>query len=205
MRLTIAALLLLALDAHADEALTASRPPRELDAWSIGAAYFGEMALHPGVTVAVERTLRSWGRRPGLVAHGFFSEADLGTYWHARYATGLFVSTDLGYRLVFVRGFRLEGLVGIGYLHTFDDGAVYEAMGGQVSTVAGAGHPALMLSALIGVGWDFTVGDHAPFSLFLRVGSFGQYPYNGAVLPHLEAQLGFSVPLARVDHRGGAR
>lgn len=205
MRVTIAALLLLALDARADEVIAASRPAREVDAWAVGAAYFGEMALHPGISLAVERKLRFWGRRPGLVAHGFFSEADLGVYWHARYATGLFVSTDLGYRLVFVHGLRLEALVGLGYLHTFDDGTVYEVNGGQVSTVAGAGHRALMLSALLGVGWDFTVGDHAPFSLFLRVGSFGQYPYNEAVLPHLEAQLGFSVPLERVAHRGGAR
>jgi hypothetical protein len=204
MRILVVALLLSALPARGNQ-LVASAHRREVDAWSVSAAYFGETALHPGAAIAVERKLKFWGRRYGLVEHGFFTEADLGSYWHARNDVALFVSTDLGYRLVFPKGFRLEGLLGIGYLHTFDDGPVYVVNGGQVSMVSDAGHPALMLSALIGLGWDFTVGDHAPFSLFLRVGSFGQYPYNTAVLPHLEAQLGFSIPLERVVHRGGAR
>jgi hypothetical protein len=146
-----------------------------------------------------------WGRRRGLVSHGFFSEADLGTYYHARYATALFLSTDIGYRLVFPRGFRLELLLGLGYLHTFDDGTVYEVDSGKVTTVEDSGHPALMTTALLGIGWDFTVGNLAPFALFLRAGAFGQYPYNTAILPHLEAQLGVSIPLEKVAHRGGAK
>lgn len=203
MRALLVAMVLSALPARGNPVVAATHRPREVNAWSVNAAYFGETALHPGAAIGVERKVKFWGKRHGLVAHGFFTEADLGSYWHARNSVALFVSTDIGYRLVFPKGFRLEGLIGVGYLHTFDDGPVYTASGGQVSTVSDAGHPGLMLSALLGIGWDFTVGDHAPFSLFLRAGSFGQYPYNSAVLPHLEAQLGFSIPLERVAHRGG--
>jgi hypothetical protein len=204
MRILVAVLLLSSLPARGNQLVASAHPRRELDVWSVNAAYFGETALHPGAAIGVERKLKFWGRRYGLVEQGFFTEADLGSYWHARNDVALFVATDIGYRLVFPKGFRLEGLLGIGYLQTFDDGTVYEVNAGQVSTTAGAGHATLMLSALLGIGWDFTVGDHAPFSLFLRAGSFGQYPYNTAVLPHLEAQLGFSIPLERVVHRGGA-
>ena len=196
MRALLTSLVLFALPAGAAELEVSSRRAPEAAAWSVSASYFGETILHPGVAVGVERKLKFWGRRRGLETHGFFAGADLGTYWHARNDVGLFVSTDLGYRLVFPRGFRLEALLGLGYLHTFDDGAVYEASGGRVTTVANTGHPALMTSALLGLGWDF-----ARFSIFLRVGAFGQYPYNTEALPHLEAQLGFSIPLGR----GGAR
>jgi hypothetical protein len=205
MRSMMVMMLLLSAPLHADEAIVGRAPARELDAWSVNAAYFGETVLHPGVTVGVERKLKFWGRRYGLVEQGFFGEADVGVYWHARYDVAFFVLPQLGYRLVLPRGFRLEALLGLGYLHTFADGTVYQANGGTATTVDDRGHAALMTSAMLGVGWDFTVGNHAPFSLFLRAGIFGQYPYNTAVLPHLQAQLGFSIPLGRLARRGGVR
>jgi hypothetical protein len=190
------ALLLLLLCANAGA--IELRKSREVEAWSVSAAYYGEMLLHPGVVVGAERSLKMWGPRRGLVAHGFFVEGDLGGYWHARYNADLFFSTELGYRMILPRGFRLELLGGLGYLHAFDDGTVYEVQNGQVRSVAAAGHPSLMMRGMVGIGWDFTVGNHAPFAIFLRAGTFGQYPYNTAVLPHLEAQLGFSLPLGRL-------
>jgi hypothetical protein len=201
----VVALLLPEMPAQGNQMSVHAQSRREVDAWSVSAAYFGETFLHPGAAIEVERKLKFWGRRYGLVEHGFFTEADLGTYWHARNAIGVFVSADFGYRLVFPKGFRLEWLVGLGYLHTLDDGKVYTvgASSDQVTTVDDTGQSALMLSALIGIGWDFSVATRAPFALFLRAGLFGQYPYNTAVLPHLEAQLGISIPLERVVHKGG--
>lgn len=189
----------------AEEQLVRRAPSRELEAWSISAAYFGEMVLHPGAVVGAERSLSRGHRRYGVVAYGWFAEADLGSYWHARNSVAFFVLPQLGYRLVFPHGFRLEALAGAGYLHTFADGKVY-AVGdaGQVQRVDDGGHPGLMLSAQLGIGWDFTVDHHGPLSVFVRVGAFGQYPYNTAVLPHLEAQLGISVPLERLAHQGGS-
>src|SRR4051812_18719640 len=171
-------------DETADETIVRRAPSPELAAWSVNAAYFGEMVLHPGAIVGAERALTHGARRYGLATHGLFAEADVGSYWHARNSAAFFVLPQLGYRLVFPHGFRLEALVGAGYLRTFADGTVYEVSGaGQVRTVDDAGHPALMVSAQLGIGWDFTVDDHGPLSVFVRFGSFGQYPYNTAVLP----------------------
>jgi hypothetical protein len=52
-----------------------------------------------------------------------------------------------------------------------------------------------MLTGSLGLGWDLSVPGIAPLSVFLRAGAFTQYPYNTAMLPHLQGQLGISVPL----------
>jgi hypothetical protein len=183
-------LILLAKVASAGADLDARSP------WSVDAAYYGETFTHPGVSLGVERKLLFWGRRFGIVEHGLFTGADVGTWWHARYAVGAFADATLGYRIVFAGGFRLELLGGAGYLQTFDAGTVYVVDAqGNVSRAADPGHPALLLTGSLGLGWDLSVPGIAPLSVFLRAGAFGQYPYNGEVLPHLGGQLGVSIPL----------
>ena len=149
----IAGLLLIATPLRAEEPRLFANGHHEANAWSVSAAYFGEFLSHPGVVVGAERSLGTWGRRPGLDHHGFFAGPHLGAYWHPRNAVGVFLAGNLGYRLVFKHGFLFEAAAGIGYLHTFDDGTVYEVgSAGQVSTVTAAGHPNLIVSGGLGVG-----------------------------------------------------
>jgi hypothetical protein len=190
-------LLLLALHA-AEPAVLAKGERAPKSPWSLNAAYYGETFTHPGLQLGVERELKFFGRRFGLVEHGFFAGADVGTWWHARYAVAAFTDAVLGYRLVFAGGLRLELLGGLGYLHTFAAGPVYSVdASGAARTVVDPGHPGLMLTGSLGLGWDFSVLGVAPVSVFLRAGAFGQYPYNTALLPHLQGQLGFSLSLPR--------
>lgn len=163
--------------------------------WAINAGYYGETVFHPGLAVGVERKLLFFGAPPGLVEHGLFAGANLGTWWHARNAVGVFAEATAGYRLVFPLGFRLELLGSVGYLHTFLAAPVYAVDGsGAAREVLDAGQPGLLFSGALGLGFDFSVLKVAPLAVFLRGGVFGQYPYNTAVLPHLQAQLGVSIP-----------
>jgi hypothetical protein len=189
-----AALLLFVAHPAVAELAAGARAPRS--PWSVNAAYYGETLTHPGLTVGVERELEFWGRRFGLVEHGFFVGADAGAWWHARHAVVAFADVVVGYRLVFPRGFRLEALGGLGYLHAFAAGPVY-AIGedGAARRTIDGGRPGLMLTGSLGLGWDFSVLGIAPLSVFLRAGVLGQYPYNTAWLPHLQGQLGVSIPL----------
>jgi hypothetical protein len=104
-----------------------------------------------------------------------------------RYCWGLFLSAALGYRLTFFSMFYLEALLGAGYLHTFVDGAVYRE-DGQVAAYHGS--PAVMPRIALGSG--LRLGNLEPF---LRIETFGQYPYNNALLPHAALAAGCSFSL----------
>ena len=149
-------------------------------------AYFGEFVLHPGIEAELQYPLVQRGGSYAFVA------AALGGYYHPRFATGVFLNGRLGYRLALPWGFFLDGRLGAGYLHTFLGAPVYDSNGNLLSSF---GLPSVMPLASIGIGYSSTRTQTAP-SVFTRIVAFGQYPFNGTVLPHLGIVIGF-------ESRGG--
>jgi hypothetical protein len=157
-----------------------SRRPADRIPFTYSIAYFGEFALHPGIEAELQYPLIHRGRSYAFVA------AALGGYYHPRFATGVFLNGQLGYRLALPWGFFLDGRLGAGYLHTFLGAPVYDSDGNLLPSL---GLPSVMPLASIGIGYSFTRAQTAP-SVFTRIVAFGQYPFNGTILPHLGVVIG---------------
>ena len=57
------------------------------------------------------------------------------------------------------------------------------------------GAPRLMLRADVDVGWQLSAPGGAPWAPFFGVSVFGEYPFNGFVLPHVAIQSGVELGL----------
>lgn len=157
------------------------------------AGYFGEFFFHPGVALGVDYRLLGNHRGALLLA------GTAANYVHVRNNVGLMLYPELGGRLRLGRKRRagLEAYGGLGYMHTFLHGTVYEVDdGGAVHEVPNRGRPALMMSGSLGVSvatkWVMP---------FFRAQVFGQYPFNDHVLMHAAVVLGTRVWIPVVARR----
>ena len=74
-------------------------------------------------------------------------------------------------------------------MHTWPQGDVYiREDTGKVKKTIGWGHPHLMVSSSLGIGWESP--EEISRTYFLRMVAFGEYPYNGILLPHLGLHAG---------------
>lgn len=161
-----------------------SLPEACVERLPITLAYFGETATHPGLLIGTEH--KAWEAG----GHRAFLAAQLGGYRHPGNHTGVFLDGHLGYRRTWPSGLSLETLVGLGYLHTLLDGPVFAAGPSGVEAVTDGGRPAWMPSLTLGCGVDGAGLGLRETRLFARLQLFGQYPYNGTLLPHAATQLG---------------
>jgi hypothetical protein len=163
-------------------------PPTSLP---LTVSYFGETLARPGLRLATELTLARLGE------HRLFVEPALGGYFHRAHSLGLFAESLMGYRHAFGPRFRMEALVGLGYLHTFVDGTVYEARGTSTpSPVTNLGRPSVMPSAAVSFRWNLAREASAPPSLFVRPRVFWQAPYHQGSLMHAAVEVGLTLPVS---------
>jgi len=160
------------------------------DRVSFTTAYLGEFLFHPGVLGGVDVRLTGT-RRGGSLA----GAANLGGYVHVRNHVGVMADAELGYRFTFGSGLLVEGFAGLGYLHTFAAAPVYTVEDGKAEQVVDLGRPSFMPVVSLGVGWQL-----ASLAPYVRVESFGQYPFNDHLLPHFALLVG-----ARFDVPGSSR
>ena len=157
----------------------------------ISVAYFGEFITHPGLFLGTHKGIWQSGNytlsyNPGITL-----------YTHSRNHNALLLSNELGNRLTSRKGRFAELMLGLGYMHTWLQGDVYVRRdNGEVRTQFDWGRPHLMISTSLGFGWKSAAEQH-PQDYFLRIIAFGQYPFNGIVLPHLGLQLGTSFEFRR--------
>ncbi len=165
--------------------ITATAEP-SVAASSFSAAYWGEMILHPGLRFGWER------RFLGTERHALVGGAVLGGYFHFRNHLALAVSLEGGYRFTTSSTFHLELLGGLGYLHTFVHGAVYTPQGERFEKVIDLGRPHVMPVLALGGGWHGAGWLLPAGRRFVRLQFFGQYPFDGFLLPHLAVEIGFA-------------
>lgn len=112
----------------------------------VSISYFGEMITHPGVKVSLQYPLGSWstthqkgkGESIGITRQLTIQPA-VGFFYHKRYQTGFFLTTDISYTRQNERGGFYGVGVGVGYLRSFIP-HVFEINGqGQVEK-SSAGH-----------------------------------------------------------------
>ncbi len=171
-------------EAHSDRSSAERR-------FAISIAYFGETLTHPGVSIGGGYTLlsRAW--------FSLHTGPTMGYYLHIRNHHALFGAVNLGLRATTTKGFFGELGGGVGYLHTWLAGAVYELKGDRFVEVRQSGRPHLMVHGDVGFGWDYLPRRHIPVSWFFKIGCFGEYPYNTFMMPHFFVRIGVAYRFGR--------
>lgn len=158
---------------------------------------FYSTPAHPGLTLGTEFY---YSYSPGFA---FFQTAMLGWYRHHPLHQGWLVMTETGWRWTFPFAMTAEVLLGIGYLRTYQDGALY-ALGpdGNFEKTDDPGLDRFMPSLSLGLGYDFRRSRLLPVVLFVRYMFFLEVPYTKdyqgyevPALPHVALGMGLRVYL----------
>ncbi len=87
--------------------------------------YFGELVLHPGLSLGIDYTLSS---KKWVTVHW---DTELGGYWHRWNNTALFAKTSIGTRFP-VSSMFVDLNMGAGYMHSFPAGKIYQGQQTEV-------------------------------------------------------------------------
>lgn len=150
---------------------------------AINVGYFGDFITHPGLLLGINYDLL---QNPN---HSLWTSIEAGGYVHPKNHWGVVANLIVTYQFTFDGGFFLETSLGGGYLHTFPDGKAYMVDGSTVTEVRHSGYSHAMPRFAIGMGYKFYKNSDFPFGITWNIGTFGQYPYNSVMLPHIYTQL----------------
>ncbi len=148
--------------------------------------YFGELVLHPGLTLGVDYTLTKSNR---LTVHW---DNDLGGYWHRWNNTSLFLKSTIGTRLAAGPVFA-DINAGIGYMHSFAAGTIYQrATDGGVEKASNQGQAHFMPNVSLLFGWDSTRKGKQCWTVHLGPEVYLQSSFNHIFLPHIAMNVGMT-------------
>jgi hypothetical protein len=153
--------------------------------------YFGELGLHPGLSLGIDYTLvkKKW-----LTVHW---DSELGGYWHRWNNTSLFLKTSIGTRLP-IASFFVDLNLGAGYLHSFAAGTIYQkSSDGGLQRATNWGHSHFMPSTSFLIGWDGTRKMKLPWTFHIGVEAYLQSSFNHIFLPHVAAKVGITYKFKR--------
>lgn len=151
--------------------------------------YFGELVLHPGVAIGVEYMLSN---------HKWISvhwNNDLGGFWHRWNNTSFFLKSSIGTR--FSKGPLFADLnVGIGYMHSFAAGPIYQkSSSGKIEKARNLGHAHFIPNASFLLGWGPTHKKMQSWRIHVGPEVYLQSSYNHIYLPHVATKVGFTYKL----------
>ena len=154
---------------------------------------FFTLPIHPGATVGMEF---AHNRNP---VNRWFQTAKVGVLYHQYSQTAVQVFTEGGYRRAIWRGFSAELRLGVGYLHSFTDVAIFKlGADGNYSQVSRLGRPQFMASSAIGIGHTFLNAKN-PWRLQLDYQFYLQMPFINEYVPLLPVNalhLGCAIPVS---------
>lgn len=163
---------------------------------SLTASYFGEMVLHPGFKAGIEYRIME-GKKASLSV-----PLAAGWYRHIRNHQMLSVESGLVGRLSSKGPFFSDLLLGAGYGLKKPDGSIYfEDEEGSILTESASWTSRFLVTAALGAGFDFGKNARVKLSPFLRLGFFGEYPYNTYMLLHPFLESGIRVRLPKAHKR----
>ena len=139
---------------------------------------------NPGVSIDLDvMLLQKRGREIYIPLNTAF-------YLHPKNSRVFYINTGIGYRWHSRGRLFLSTSLCLGYIHSFVDGDLYAEKNGEIVKIADNGQPGIMPYADFAIGMDFFEKRTHQFSPFFKILAFGQYPYNGYMLPHFGFQLG---------------
>ncbi|CAD5254210.1 MULTISPECIES: hypothetical protein [unclassified Imperialibacter] len=153
--------------------------------------YFGELVLHPGLSMGIDYTL---ARKNWVTVHW---DSELGGYWHRWNNTAVFLKSSIGARFP-VRSLFVDLNVGAGYIHSLPAGTMYQISSeGGIEIAANWGSPHFMPTTSFLIGWDGTRIMNLPWTFHAGVEAYLQSSFNHIFLPHAAAKVGFTYKFKR--------
>lgn len=147
----------------------------------------------PGISIGLAKSI--WKKREKLTTNYFLS---FSAYHQKKLHYGLELSNTLLAQYRLFSKINIDGGVGVGYLHTFEDAAVYKQTNGQYEQVSDWGRPQGLAHALIGtsVGLSNKINLVAHYKFLLQL----PFARKGGVffIPHSRFSIGVRINL--LDH-----
>lgn len=122
-----------------------------------------------------------------------FQTVDVSYFYHNYLAQGIGLSSALGYEYRFSNGLSLEGLLGIGYMHTFATTEEFTFTDGQYVKKTDKGNGRLIPSLSFDIGYYWHPSSDDSPKVFLRYQAWAEYPYSPDFIPvltHINLHLG---------------
>jgi hypothetical protein len=165
-------------------------------------SYFGESITHPGLKLGMQFILS--GKNPIIkpnaktVYRQLTVRPNIGFYYHPGNHTGVFINTEIGFRIIRPRGFMGQISLGAGYQRTFLAAKTYElSEQDDFRRVVLAGSNQFMPSMNIALGKVMKGENRRIISYYAGIGGFLQYPYNGMWLPSLVLEMGIALRFSK--------
>ena len=160
-------------------------------------SYFGESITHPGLKFGFEFILsgkNAHTKTNGKIVYRQLTiSPNIGIYYHPRNHTGVFINSEIGYRIIRQKGLMAQISAGAGYQRTFLAAKTYKINEqGEIQRIYLAGSNQLMPCMNVTLGKVMKGGNRYIITYFGRIGAFLQYPYNSMWLPSLVLELGIA-------------
>ena len=143
--------------------------------------------IHPGIQVGTEFNYK-------IKEHGrLFQTVNLSYFYHNYLSQGIGITTELGYEYRLTFGLAFEGLLGVGYLHTFATTEEFVFKDGHYEKKTDIGNSRLYPTLSLDVGYYFRQSDKNSPKIFLRYQSWAEYPYSPGFIPlmtHINLHIG---------------
>ncbi len=153
---------------------------------AIKVEYFGELVLHPGLSMGIDYTVKE---HKWVTVHW---NTDLGAYWHKWNNTSVFLKTTMGSRFS-IGSFFTDINLGVGYMHTWAAGEMYEKDGnGGAKKATNRGHAHFITNTSLLMGWDGSRKHNLPWMIYIGPEVYLQSSFNHIFLPHMAAKVGFT-------------
>ncbi|WP_304236602.1 hypothetical protein [Jiulongibacter sediminis] len=164
-------------------------PGRPQNRLALKAGYFGELVLHPGLTVGLDYTV---SENKWLTIHW---DTDLGGYRHRWNNSSAFLTSGIGFRIHMGPVFT-DFSLGIGYMHTRPDGVLFEKTeNGDVEPASNRGHSHFMPNSSLQIGLHPGKNKQQPLKFHFGPEVYLQSSFNHTYLPHLAAKIGLTYQL----------
>lgn len=171
---------------------------------------YNSSLIYPGISAGMEFPLYHVNiqvlKNQNIVkfyTRGKFIKASLNWYHHPDFHDNLYLTAEWLMRRTKSSGFVTEFSAGPGFSRTFLGGTTYRIDDkGNVSIVKLAGYNYALITFGGGLGYDFYMKKHLPFSAIIRMNIISMFPYNSSIYfrPVLEIGIRY-FPCKSMDKR----
>jgi hypothetical protein len=155
--------------------------------------------IHPGIQLGTEFNYSA-------KAHSrWFQTANVSYFYHNYLAQGIGLSTEIGYEYRLNFGLAIQGLLGVGYMHTFATGSEFSLSGGQYEEKPDRGNARFTPSLSFDMAYYLVKDDKSSPKIFIRYQAWAEYPYSPGFIPvmthlNLHVGAGFSIHSRKGSH-----
>jgi hypothetical protein len=148
---------------------------------------FFSTPIHPGLQLGTEFNYKVKEH------YRIFQTANISYFYHNYLTQGIGLHSEFGYEYRLKSGLAFEGLLGIGYMHTFATTEEFTFSDGQYEKKADTGNARLYPSLSIDIGYYLKKMEKNSPKLFIRYQSWAEYPYSPDFIPvmtHINFHVG---------------